>query len=273
VSVTSIGKAYDDELLAQLDDEALALLQGDIDFEDLDRRPKHFKGKGRAWKKEESDEDKEFTVAKKKAAKAAKAKAKSLTPTVGKKRGRPRKSLPTEDIKRDESDTDAVGKSGAASADVSPSPTPSRDVPKKTRKPPRKSVLSAEIVPDSDSDEDMAKDSSLLDSSALAASISSPAPTPKKQTASEQKSSPKEVAFQLNGKPPRTPKESVSPNRTPPSQSITLENVPKSLKLLLSMAKVAPETNGVNAASATTGTKPETIAQREDADEDEQLCK
>ncbi|KAL1800362.1 hypothetical protein ACET3X_000704 [Alternaria dauci] len=78
VSVASISKNIDDALLASLDEEAMALLQEETEPEPA--RPKHFKGKGRAWKKEGSDEDEEFSIlasqraASKKSAKAARMK-------------------------------------------------------------------------------------------------------------------------------------------------------------------------------------------------------
>ena len=50
VSVASLSKNVDDALLAQLDEEAIALLQEEPEPES--KGPKHFKGKGRAWKKE-----------------------------------------------------------------------------------------------------------------------------------------------------------------------------------------------------------------------------
>jgi hypothetical protein len=127
-SVASISKNVDDALLAQLDEEAIALLQEEPESES--KGPKHFKGKGRAWKKEGSDEDEEFSLAaRKKAAKAARMKAKGIVP---KKRGRPRKSGRSEETIQDDSDSDTI---------------------RRKRPPPRKSALSEEIVPDSDADE------------------------------------------------------------------------------------------------------------------------
>ncbi|EDU45911.1 predicted protein [Pyrenophora tritici-repentis Pt-1C-BFP] len=124
VSATSLSRNIDDALL-----EAIALLEEEPEPEPT--RPKHFKGKGRAWKKEGSDEDEEFSLAaRKKAAKAAKLKAKGQVP---KKRGRPRKSGRSEEVVEDEIEED-------------------KDMVKRKRPPPRKSALSEEIVPDSSDD-------------------------------------------------------------------------------------------------------------------------
>ncbi|RMZ70489.1 hypothetical protein GMOD_00000589 [Pyrenophora seminiperda CCB06] len=126
VSIASLSRNVDDALLASLDEEAIALLEEEPELGPA--RPKHFKGKGRAWKKEGSDEDEEFSLAaKKKAAKAAKMKAKGQAP---KKRGRPRKSGRSEEVVEEEIDEEV-------------------DVVKRKRPPPRKSALSEEIVPDS----------------------------------------------------------------------------------------------------------------------------
>lgn len=134
VSVASISKNIDDALLASLDEEAMALLQEETGPEPA--KPKHFKGKGRAWKKEGSDEDEEFSLAaKKKAAKAARMKAKGQIP---KKRGRPRKSGRSEELIDEETDED-------------------KDAVKRKRPPPRKSALSEEVIIDS-SDEEEAKE-------------------------------------------------------------------------------------------------------------------
>jgi hypothetical protein len=134
VSVASISKNIDDALLASLDEEAMALLQEETDPEPA--KPKHFKGKGRAWKKEGSDEDEEFSLAaKKKAAKAARMKAKGQIP---KKRGRPRKSGRSEELIDEETDED-------------------KDAVKRKRPPPRKSALSEEVIVDS-SDEEESKE-------------------------------------------------------------------------------------------------------------------
>ena len=151
-AVSFVGKIYDNELLAQLDAEALAILQDSGDDHDAaQRRPRSFKGKGRAWKKEESDDDEEFSVAKKKAAKAARAKAKAQGQqviTVPKKRGRPRKHMPPTD-----SIHDRVHSPASASTTTSPSRAKDGTVTKKPRKPARKSTLSAEIIQDSESEE------------------------------------------------------------------------------------------------------------------------
>jgi hypothetical protein len=131
VSIASISRNIDDALLASLDEEAMALLQEETEPEPA--KPKHFKGKGRAWKKEGSDEDEEFSLAaKKKAAKAARMKAKGQIP---KKRGRPRKSGRSEELIDEETDED-------------------KDTVKRKRPPPRKSALSEEVIINS-SDDDM----------------------------------------------------------------------------------------------------------------------
>ncbi|KAH5053553.1 hypothetical protein HBH96_152440 [Parastagonospora nodorum] len=153
VSIASVSK----EPLGQLDDETLAILQGGVDREpeaerDSYGRSKHFKGKGRAWKKEGSDEDHEFNPGKKKSAKA-KAKAKAAAAVASqppRKRGRPKKSIISEDIVRDDSDEEALTKP----EDGSPAPGAPDSTAKKTRKPSRKSILSEELVKDTDEDED-----------------------------------------------------------------------------------------------------------------------
>jgi hypothetical protein len=134
VSVASLSKNVDDALLAQLDEEALALLQEEPQ-EPSSTRPKHFKGKGRAWKKEGSDEDEEFSMAaKKKAAKAARMKAKGQVP---KKRGRPRKSGRSEELVGEDDDEEGI---------------------RRKRAPVRKSALSEEFVRDSDDEVEMEVD-------------------------------------------------------------------------------------------------------------------
>ncbi|KAF2851127.1 hypothetical protein T440DRAFT_478613 [Plenodomus tracheiphilus IPT5] len=175
-AVSFVSKPYDDRLLAHLDAEDLAILQDDAEDEEVgERRPKTFKGKGRAWKKEESDEDEEFTVARKKAAKAARAKAKSQAPVITKKRGRPRKSALSDDMVRDDSEMpDAISANGSPAPSLSPAAA-AKDGARKTRKPSRKSLLSAEIVEDSDSDVDV----SLNTVSVPGESVPAPALTPK----------------------------------------------------------------------------------------------
>lgn len=70
-----------------------------------ERRPRHFKGKGRAWKKEESDEDGDFTATKKKSPKP-----KPQNPAeTQKKRAKPRKSKLSEDFIRDDSESGEEG--------------------------------------------------------------------------------------------------------------------------------------------------------------------
>lgn len=144
-STTSIGQADEEhedheELAEELGEESIALLHDDAELEPSERRQKHFKGKGRAWKKEESDEDEEFTLAKKKAAKVAKAKLKGQV-TIPKKRGRPRKSTLSEDLVRDESDSDAVKVAKASTTDSILHTTPRKVQPRS-----RKSGLSEEII-------------------------------------------------------------------------------------------------------------------------------
>ncbi|KAF2130098.1 hypothetical protein P153DRAFT_366571 [Dothidotthia symphoricarpi CBS 119687] len=136
----------DDELLSALDEQSKALLQEeDQDDDPNGRRPRHFKGKGRAWRKDESDEDLEFAPSKKKKL----AKAKALTAS-GKKRGRPRKSALSEDIIHDDEDSDAAtgaGDSMAGSpAPPTPVPTPASVTITKKRGRPRKSALSESVA-------------------------------------------------------------------------------------------------------------------------------
>ncbi|KAH8727219.1 hypothetical protein GQ44DRAFT_790048 [Phaeosphaeriaceae sp. PMI808] len=151
-SVVSSGKEYTADRSETLYEESLAILHGGVDPnpEESHNRPKHFKGKGRAWKKEESDEDLEFNPGKKK---SAKAKAKMKTPQQPKKRGRPRKSVLSEDVVRDDSDDEAV----VRMEDASPSPTVPEETAEKAQKLHQKSVLSEEIVRD-DTDEDVVKE-------------------------------------------------------------------------------------------------------------------
>ncbi|KAJ5031044.1 hypothetical protein J3E73DRAFT_419330 [Bipolaris maydis] len=126
VSIASLSRNVDDALLASLDEEAMALLQEEAESEPT--KPKHFKGKGRAWKKEGSDEDEDYSLAaKKKAAKAAKLKAKGQVP---KKRGRPRKSGRSEELVGEDTDED-------------------KENIKRKKPLPRKSALSEEIIQDS----------------------------------------------------------------------------------------------------------------------------
>lgn len=162
-SAISLQKTYEEPPpLQMLDEEALAILRGGLEpgpeHEQERRRstkPKHFKGKGRAWKKDESDEDTEFNPSKKKA--AAKAKEKALkVPPPGKKRGRPRKSttvLP-EDVFKEGSDSDTASKLDESNSVETPTAGPvAKASVKKPRRVIRKSALSEEIVRD-DSDEE-----------------------------------------------------------------------------------------------------------------------
>jgi hypothetical protein len=176
VSVASLSK----EPLGQLDDETLAILQGSVDREpddgeDHHGRPKHFKGKGRAWKKEESDEDLEFNPGKKKAAKAKAAKARAATQQP-KKRGRPRKSNLSEDVIRDDSGEEAP----SIMENASLSPAALEGTARKTRKPPRKSILSEELVKD-DTDEGEANANETRNVETAIAAMSEYTPVPKKR--------------------------------------------------------------------------------------------
>jgi hypothetical protein len=81
------------------------------------RNKRHFKGKGRAWKKEESDEDQDYKSTKKKA------KSKPGDQAVARKKiTKPRKSMLSEDIIRDESDSDVDGATNMTLATSSQSP-------------------------------------------------------------------------------------------------------------------------------------------------------
>ncbi|KAF2827475.1 hypothetical protein CC86DRAFT_321588 [Ophiobolus disseminans] len=176
VSVASLGKSYTEDKVEHLDEEGLAILQGDVDPEPEDSygRPKHYKGKGRAWKKEESDEDLEFNPSKKKAARA-KAKARALTQQQQqqpKKRGRPRKTILSEDVVRDDSDDDAT----ARTEDASPSPPVWEAPAKKARKPARKSALSEAIVRDDTDDETQKDKPDQTAATSLLPEVSTPAP-------------------------------------------------------------------------------------------------
>lgn len=162
-SAISLPKAFEEPPLQLLDEEALAILRGGLDpgpEHEMERRrstkPKHFKGKGRAWKKDESDEDMEFNPSKKKAAAKARDKAPKVPPP-GKKRGRPRKSntvLP-EDVFKDGSDSDTASKIDESSFVEAPAATPIvKALVKKPRRVARKSALSEEIVRDDSDDEE-----------------------------------------------------------------------------------------------------------------------
>jgi hypothetical protein len=143
LSITPFTRT-DDEGLVETPGESMADLEH---FEEgHDQRQRHFKGKGRAWKKDESDEDEEFTPKRK----AAKAKADAQA-SGQKKRGRPRKIPLAEDAVRDHSTS---GTQGVGSAVLNKSPTSTPTQPQKRgRGRPRKSALSAELVQD-DSSED-----------------------------------------------------------------------------------------------------------------------
>jgi hypothetical protein len=133
------------------DDEGFVETPGEsmVDLEHFeeghDQRQRHFKGKGRAWKKDESDEDEEFTPKRK----AAKVKADAQA-SGQKKRGRPRKIPLAEDAVHDHSTSGAHGV-GSAALNKSPTSTPTQPQ-KRGRGRPRKSALSAELVQDDSSD-------------------------------------------------------------------------------------------------------------------------
>ncbi|KAI8939462.1 hypothetical protein NX059_003237 [Plenodomus lindquistii] len=244
-----INRPYDAELLAHLDAEDLAILQDDAEDEEvIERRPKTFKGKGRAWKKEESDEDEEFTLAKKKAAKAAKiarAKAKGQVSAVPKKKGRPRKSGLSEDTVPDDSELMDAGSANGSPAQ-SPAPaTVAREGVKKARKPSRKSLLSAEIVEDSESD----VDASLNTVSVPEEPAPTVASTPKsKKTAktrkSDQSATSRSSTHQQDGNedgepvasttPVSTPKKSYTPKGFRDGKPYTPKGMPRSLRLSVS---------------------------------------
>lgn len=71
------AQVFEDVETEEEDDNELEVVSREDSLEaPLQSKPKHFKGKGRAWKKDGSDEDEEFVTPKeKKAAQAAKAKA------------------------------------------------------------------------------------------------------------------------------------------------------------------------------------------------------
>jgi hypothetical protein len=148
VSVISLTNNYDEALLEALDEEMAHLEHSEEGYE---QKPKHFKGKGRAWKKDGSDEDEEFTPKKK----AAKAKADAAQASGQKKRGRPRKIPLPEDTVRDRPEG-SMDRSGSAAVNKSPASTPTQP-PKRGRGRPRKSALSAEIVQDDSSDDERPK--------------------------------------------------------------------------------------------------------------------
>lgn len=218
VSVASLST----EPLVQLDPETLAILQGAVDPEpegemDNQRRPKHFKGKGRAWKKEESDEDVEFNPTKKKNAARAKAKAKAQAQAQQqqpKKRGRPRKSGLSEDVIRDDSEA----ASPSQTMDASPSPAAPESSTKKTRKPTRKSVLSEALVHD-DSDGQEATGDAQATPATPTREISTPAARkrgrPRKSDQSTSSKDHDESAQDMSYTPEGTPNKSYTPKGEP----------------------------------------------------------
>ncbi len=234
-STASLTKDVNESLLENLPEDSSTLLQVDSDPEFSGRRPKHFKGKGRAWKKEESDEDEDFTLAKKKAAKAARAKPK--TPVAVKKRGRPRKSVLSEDIIRDESDSDVAAKAEDASGTISPVHSSSQTGQRRAKaKPKKKSALSEEIVRD-DSDSITTEKANAED---LVDHTEQRVATPSSQDESQlQKSSDQTMG-------PKTPNETDSDGEALPSQSFTPQGTPRS-----NSAKGTPIENGLSLTEAT----------------------
>jgi hypothetical protein len=288
VSVASLST----EPLGQLDLETLAILQGGVEpapEEEKSRngRPKHFKGKGRAWKKEESDEDLEFNPGKKKAARArakAKAKAEAQQQKQYKKRGVSRKSNLSEDFVRDESDEEEQARQGEAS----PSPTASEGAAtKKARKPPRKSVLSTELVHD-DTEEDHDRVGSGQATALTAASeVTTPAPKkrgrPRKsdQTVSS-KTSPTangEAGENVSCTPKGTPSKSYTPKGEP--KSYTPKGEPRYSMLLhpdaASTSKVIDEdsehTRTIDVTLGTSDIEAHMASVNAEDDDDEELCK
>ncbi|CAO2656246.1 Nn.00g050490.m01.CDS01 [Neocucurbitaria sp. VM-36] len=219
LSVASLSKSHNETPLEELDAESIALLQEDPESEPSERKPKHFKGKGRAWKKEESDEDEEFTLAKRKAARAAKAKAKGQV-VAQKKRGRPRKSVLSEDIIRDESDSDAVEKDVTFNQSESPGRA-SQEHLGKAKATPKKSALSEEIVrDDSESTAEKEVNDDTVDN---APAPEVPSTGPKKRgrpRKSDQSTTSKSSTLRDEEVEAHSPKESWTPQGTPKSKSI-----------------------------------------------------
>jgi hypothetical protein len=142
LSITPFTKTDDEGFIGALGEKIVDLEHSDESYE---QRQKHFKGKGRAWKKDESDEDEEFTPKRK----ATKANA-DPQGSGQKKRGRPRKIPVSEDTVRDRS-TSGADRVESAVSNRSPTAT-SAQPQKRARGRPRKSALSAEIVQDESSD-------------------------------------------------------------------------------------------------------------------------
>jgi hypothetical protein len=275
VSVASLSK----EPLGQLDDETLAILQGSVDREPDDGeeyygRAKHFKGKGRAWKKEESDEDLEFNPGKKKAAKAKAAKAKAAAQQP-KKRGRPRKSNLSEDIVHDDSGEEIP----SMMENVSPSPVASEGTARKTRKPPRKSVLSEELVKDdTDEGEANANDTMHMENATAATSEYTPAPKKRGRPRKSDQSVSSKASVAGNDEP--TEPVSYTPKGTP-HKSDTPKGEPKQTLLVVNddvpaekgdMDGAAKE--GADAPSATKNVDIEAYMASVNAEDDEEeMCK
>lgn len=260
VSVASLSTEPYGQLL---DPETLAILQGGMGPEpeskvEMSGRPKHFKGKGRAWKKEESDEDLEFNPGKKKAAARAKAKAKakaqqSPQQIPKRKGGRPRKSVLSEDMVHDDSEEDSM----LGTEEASPSRAPSDSAPGKGRKAARRSALSEEIVRD-DSDDD----ADILPNERPTV----PAPAPRPATSTPKKRGRPRLSDQSkSSKTQEEPKEAAK-SAPVPKQAVTVENETKkadaSVEAPASIEDVAPmsDTKNEPAAPVTSGTTATAIA-------------
>jgi hypothetical protein len=274
VSVASLNN----EPPVQLDPETLAILQGGVGPEPEEAethygRAKHFKGKGRAWKKEESDEDLEFNPGKKKAARArAKARAQQQ---LSKKRGRPRKSNLSEDLVRDDSDEEAL----ATKEQASPSPAAPESVPtKKTRKPPRKSVLSEAIVLD-DTEEDQDKVEGIDATTDTAVpEISTPAakkrgrPRKSDQSTSSKTSAAgnEETDEAISYTPKGTPNKSYTPKGEPKQGTMSTPGAAPASKVI--DEDLEPTSKDAGAASLS-GIEAHMASVNADDDDEEELCK
>jgi hypothetical protein len=269
VSVASLSN----EPLVQLDPETLAILQGGVGPEPEEEgtnygRAKHFKGKGRAWKKEESDEDLEFNPGKKKAARArAKARAQQQQ-QQSKKRGRPRKSNLSEDLVRDDSDEEALARNEQAS----PSPTAPEGVSaKKARKPPRKSVLSEEIVQDdTEEDQDRAEGVDATTDTAVP-ELSTPAAKKKgRPRKSDQSTSSKETDEQVSYTPKDTPNKSYTPKGEPKQSTMSTPGAAPASKVIDENSELTSKDDG---AASLSGIEAHMASVNADDDDEEELCK
>ncbi|KAL5121135.1 hypothetical protein ACEQ8H_000986 [Pleosporales sp. CAS-2024a] len=260
VSIASLKEAP----YGQLDEETLAILQGGVgrapdETRETPRstanRAKHFKGKGRAWKKEESDEDLEFDPGKKK---ASKAKVKTAVPaSQPKKRGRPRKSNLSEDVVRDDSDDQGSVKAEEAS----PWSAAAESGTRKSRKLSRKSVLSAEIVRDDTDDEE---NSVAMDTASATADTPEVTPPAQKEPAphvggksSDQSTSPKVSVVDYS----KEPENSISstPNDSPSKSLFTLTSEPQQALLLHNTEEEALSTSKAAEEDITKASNPDDI--------------